>query len=85
MYTTITVKTNKQLRDDVKKTANELGIPMTTAVNALLSQFVRDKEIVLSLNMPNAVTKRAIREARVGKNIETFKSFGDWKKTMRSS
>ncbi len=85
MNTTITIKTNKHLRDEVKKTANKLGIPMTTAVNALLSQFVRDKEIVLSLNVPNAVTRRAIREAGVGKNLETFKSFGDWKKTMRSA
>ena len=85
MYTTITIKTNKQLRDEVKKTANKLGIPMTTAVNALLSQFVRDKEITLSLNVPNTITRRAIREARAGKNLETFKSFEDWKKTMRSS
>ena len=85
MYTTITIKTNKQLRDEVKKTANKLGIPMTTAVNALLSQFVRDKEITLSLNVPNTITRRAIREARAGKNLETFQSFEDWKKTMRSS
>ena len=85
MDTTITIKTNKQLRDEVKKTANKLGIPMTTAVNALLSQFVRDQEIVLSLNVPNALTKRAIRESRAGKNLEAFKSFRAWKKSMRSS
>ena len=85
MYTTITIKTNKQLRDKVKKIANKLGIPMTTAVNALLSQFVRDKEIVLSLNVPNAVTKRAIREARAGKGIKTFKTFDMFKRYIRSS
>lgn len=84
MDTTITIKTNKQLRDEVKKTANKLGIPMTTAVNALLSQFVRDKEIVLSLNMPNAVTRRAIRETRVGKGMKTFKTFDMFKRHIRS-
>lgn len=84
MDTTITIKTKKELRDEVKKTADKLGIPMTTAVNALLKQFVRDKEIVLSLNIPNATTRRAIHEARTRKSLENFKSFEDWKQVMHS-
>ena len=81
----INYKDKKELRDEVKKTASKLGIPVTTAVNALLKQFVRDKEIVLSINVPNEKTRRAINEARTRKNLETFKSFADWKKAMRSS
>ena len=69
MDTTLTIKTKKELRDEVKKTAGKLGIPVTTAVNALLKQFVRDKEIVLSLNVPNAETKRALGEARASKGL----------------
>ena len=84
MNTTLTIKTKKELRDEVKQTAEKLGIPVTTAINALLKQFVRDKEIVLSLNVLNAETKRAIREARARKGLETFKSFEDWKNAMRS-
>lgn len=49
MNTTLTIKTPKKLRDDVKKTADRLGVPVTTVVNALLLQFVRDESITLSL------------------------------------
>jgi len=49
MNTTLTIKTPKKLRNDVKKTADRLGLPVTTIVNALLLQFVRDENITLSL------------------------------------
>ena len=45
--TTITIKTDKKLRDDAKRTAAKLGVPLTTAVNAMLKQFVRDERLVL--------------------------------------
>ena len=64
MNTTLTIKTKKELRDEAKKTAEKLGLPLSTVVNALLRQFTRDREITLSLNVPNAETRRALREAR---------------------
>jgi addiction module RelB/DinJ family antitoxin len=84
METTLTIKTKKELRNKVKATAQELGLPITVVVNALLKQFVRDREIVLSLNVPNAETKRAMREARAGKGLKTFKTFEDFKKHVQS-
>lgn len=44
MDTTLMIKTNKKLRDDAKLVASELGVPLTTIVNALLKQFVREKK-----------------------------------------
>ena len=38
--TTITIKTDKKLRDAAKRTADKLGIPLTTVMNAQLAQFV---------------------------------------------
>ncbi len=67
MDTTLTIKTKKELRDEAKETAEKLGLPLSTVVNALLKQFTRDKEIVLSLNVPNAETRRALKEASEGK------------------
>lgn len=49
MNTTITIKTEKKLRDKAKQTAKELGIPLTTAMNAMLRQFVRDRSVTISL------------------------------------
>ena len=38
--TTITIKTDKKLRDAAKRTAMKLGIPLTTVMNAQLARFV---------------------------------------------
>lgn len=72
MNTTLTVKTPKKLRDDAKRTAETMGIPLTTVVNAMLKQFVRDRRLVLEAecpfpsHTPNKETRKAIRELRGG-------------------
>ncbi|MBU1014994.1 type II toxin-antitoxin system RelB/DinJ family antitoxin [Patescibacteria group bacterium] len=83
MNTTLTIKTDRRLRDQAKNMAKELGLPLTTVVNALLKQFVRDKEITLSLGTPNAETRRAMREVRGRKNLKTYTSFSKWEKDTR--
>ena len=47
--TTLTIKTPKKLRDEAKKTAAKLGIPLTTVVNAMLGEFVREQSITFSV------------------------------------
>ncbi len=46
--TILNVKIDKNLKKAAQDTAEELGIPLTTAINAFLKQFVREKEIVIS-------------------------------------
>lgn len=81
MNTTLTIKTPKKLRDDAKRTAHKLGVPLTTAVNALLTQFVRDQRIVLEVecpypsHTPNAETRRAIRDGRDPKVLAKLKRY----------
>jgi len=82
--TTLTVKTDKELRDKAKKTAKELGLPLSTVINVMLKQFVREKEIVVSAKTPNKTTCQAIQEALSGEKMEILNSFQDWKKEMRS-
>lgn len=72
--TTLTIKTPKKLRNEAKKVADSLGVPLTTAVNAMLRQFVRDRRLLLEeecpfpSHTPNAETRRAIEEGRNSKN-----------------
>ena len=47
--TTITFKTDKKLRDAAKRTAQKLGIPLTTVINAQLAQFVTEGRFEVSL------------------------------------
>lgn len=49
MKTTLTIKTDKKLRDAAKRTAKRLGIPLTTVVNAQLAEFVREGRFEVSL------------------------------------
>lgn len=67
MYTTLTIKLPKKLRDEAKRTAKKLGIPLTTATTALLRQFVTDQEIVLSAKRPKPDLLKAMRDLRAGK------------------
>lgn len=67
MNTTLTIKLPKKLRDDAKRTAKKLGIPLTTATTALLRQFVVDQEIVLSAKRPKADLLQAMKDLRAGK------------------
>ena len=89
MDTTLTIKMPKKLRDDAKKTAKRMGIPLTTAVNAMVQKFVRDGVIVLEAecpfpsHTPNAETRRAI-EAGPRKGDRTFKTIKELKRYMAS-
>jgi len=62
MTTTIIIKTEKELRDEARAAAEELGVPLTTVVNALLRQFVRDRKLVLSLEPAPTRAKLALWE-----------------------
>lgn len=84
MNTTLTIKTDKALKGDAQKVAEILGVPLTTIINAMLRQFVRDKEITLSAYQPNATTYRALSEAESRQNLETYNSFDHWRRAMRS-
>ena len=87
--TTLTIKIDKKLRDDAKKTADRMGIPLTTAVSAMMRKFARDGVLVLEADCPfpshtpNAETRKAIAEVESGKNVERFESFKAWQKAMR--
>ena len=94
MDTTLTIKLPKKLRDDARKTAGRLGVPLTTVVNSSLKQFVRDQRLVLEAecqfpsHTPNAETRSAIQETRAalrtGKGLVsmTVEEFGEYLRSI---
>lgn len=48
--TVLNIKTDKDVKDEARRVASELGVPLSTVVNAYLKQFIRDKEVNLSLS-----------------------------------
>lgn len=90
MNTTLTIKTPKKLRDEAKKTAAILGIPLTIVMNTMLRQFVRERKLVIEAecpfpnHVPNVETRRALKEIHETKNLHTFKTFEEFEKRVHS-
>jgi|SRR3989344_145811 len=78
MNTTLTIKMEKKLRDDAKKTAQMLGVPLTTVMNAMLRQFVREQMVTLS-TYPRIRPEKIAEWNKVGDDMdahpEKYKSY----------
>jgi addiction module RelB/DinJ family antitoxin len=65
-HTILNIKTDKKLKADAQKVAGELGVPLSTIMNAFLKQFVRDKEITFSASQyrPTPYLEKLLTEAQ---------------------
>lgn len=63
--TILNIKTDKKLKAEAKKVADDMGLTLTTVVNSMLKQFVREKEITFSTNeYPSPMLREALKEAQ---------------------
>ncbi len=67
---TTSIKLDKDVKESAKKILKELGLTMGEAVNIFLTQVTLNKGLPFEVKIPNEETKKAIKEARVGKNVE---------------
>ena len=64
MKTVLTVKTDVAVKKGAQKLAKEMGVPLSTIVNAQLKQFIRDRRLEMSAPLiPNAKTRKILDEA----------------------
>ncbi len=76
--TTITIKTDKKLRDAAKRTAQKLGIPLTTVMNVQLAQFVSEGRFEVSLSpRPEKVREWERMSDEMDRHPERFKAFSN--------
>lgn len=71
----INIKTDPALKEDVKKVAQEMGLPISTLLNACLRELVRERRVVFSAPPAlNQRTKKLLaridRDIRKGKNAD---------------
>ena len=45
MKTVINIKTDKKVKDEAKKIAEEMGLSLSAVINAQLKQLVREQEM----------------------------------------
>ena len=72
--TIINIKTDKETKENAKKLAGELGLPLSTLMNAYLKDIVRSREVYFSA-IPKMnpklekTTEQAERDLKKGINI----------------
>ncbi|MEK7541675.1 MAG: type II toxin-antitoxin system RelB/DinJ family antitoxin [Patescibacteria group bacterium] len=64
MKTLISIKADPEVKTRAQRVAKEIGIPLSTIINAYLKQLGREKSINFAVPLrPNKKTARAIRQA----------------------
>ena len=69
---TTSIKLDKESKEKAKLIFKELGITMGEAFNMFLSQVNLHHGLPFEMKIPNEVTKKVIKEARQGKNVDDF-------------
>lgn len=72
--TTINIKADKEIKKKAQKVARDLGMPLSTVINAYLNQFIRTREVHFYLEgeLRPSVKKRLDRlqkDVLRGKNL----------------
>ena len=90
MKTVINIKADKDIKEKASRTAKQMGLPLSTIMNAFLRQFVEQKSVTFSVPFkPSKWLERVLEEAgkdfKAGKNISgPFYSAEEMMKSLRS-
>jgi len=49
MKTVLNIKTDREVKQKAQQIARDLGLPLSTVINAYLKEFVREREVRFSL------------------------------------
>jgi DNA-damage-inducible protein J len=72
------------LKHDAEAVLDKLGITPTEAITLFYKQVTLYRGLPFPVRIPNAATRKALREARSRKNIESYDSVEAWAKEMRT-
>lgn len=65
------------LKDRAEATLEQLGLSATTAITLFYRQIVQHHGLPFDLRIPNSTTRRAIQDARTGRNVTAAASMED--------
>lgn len=80
----IRARVEPKLKDLAEKVLNEIGLTPTTAITMFYRQIATQGYLPIDLFVPNAETRRALREARAGGG-RRFDSFEDMMRELDAS
>jgi DNA-damage-inducible protein J len=80
----IRARVEPALKQDAEAVLDKLGMTPTEAITLFYRQVTLYRGLPFPVRIPNAATRKALQDARVGKNIERFDTVDDWAKAVRS-
>lgn len=83
--TVLNVRTDTAIKRAAQKAAKELGISLSTVVNASLREFIRNPRIELEPLVPNTKTAKSIRLARKESKTKRFTAAREMFDTIEKS
>ena len=81
---TIRARVEPRLKREAEAVLKKIGLTPSEAITLFLTQVKLINGLPFPVRVPNAETKRALRDARARKDLETFETVSDWAKTVRS-
>jgi DNA-damage-inducible protein J len=80
---TIRARVEPRLKRDAEAVLKKIGLTPSEAITLFLTQVKLTKGLPFPVRGPNAESRRAIREARARKDLETFGTVSEWAKSVR--
>ncbi|MDQ1350275.1 MAG: DNA protein [Acidobacteriota bacterium] len=71
---TVSVRTDKDLKKKVGKILNKLGLNHSTAINMYYRLILARNKIPFAVKPPNKVTLKALQDIEKGKNVKRFET-----------
>jgi len=81
----IRARVEPALKHNAEAVLDKLGMTPTEAITLFYKQVTLYRGLPFPVRIPNAATRKALREARNRRNIETFDSVAAWAKVTRSA
>ena len=80
----IRARVEPDLKHKAEAVLDSLGMTPTEAITLFYKQVTLYRGLPFPVRIPNAATRKALREARAGKKAETFDTFSEWANYIRS-
>lgn len=80
---TIRARVEPRLKRDAEAVLKKIGLTPSEAITLFLTQVTLSKGLPFPVRVPNAETRRAIREAQARKDLKKFENVSDWAKSIR--
>jgi len=89
MKTVINIKADRDVKEKAVKTAKQIGLPLSTVINAFLKQFIAQQSVTFAVSLNptrwlQGILSEAEKDFREGKNIAgPFHSAEDMMRSLR--